>query len=223
MNNVESFDIIADAELQWLQQDFLARIIPDGKDRPHKKEWVIKGWGRDDIEFIDRRVVLQPEEVAFKKIDSIVRRCFPDLDYAYYAYQRQYLPHATHVDDIQPSDFDRSKCFSMVIPLMEDVTFKTFVWKKEFYSSHDLELYRNEFRKNHSDYTKLNNLSTEYWLDHCRCDTTPEFVDCHELDGFYQYKLGTIGKFTRTQMHASNNWLRSGKFVHKDLIIVHTS
>lgn len=223
MSKVESLDIITPDELKWLQEDMARRIEPEGVDRDMRKDLAYMIWHLPGRNIIDRRVILGTDDPALKLISKIVRRRL-DTDSVYCGYQRQYLPHHVHVDDVTLGpDYVKENNYSLVIPLMEDPCFKTFVWKNEFELSHDLELYRNDFRKNHSTAVKINNLSEEHWLDHCSCSVKPEFTDCHELDGIYQYKLGTVGMFPRVQMHASNNWLRSKKYTYKDLVIIHVT
>ena len=221
MSNVESLEIITPSELEWLQKDFQQRIETEGVDREIDSVDAYLIWHRPNLRVIDRRVTFAGSEPAYNLVKTIVQRRIPDAN-VYCAYQRQYLPHHVHVDDITiPEGADKSRYCSFVIPLMEDPSFKTFVWTKEFQDSTDLEHYRNYFRNNQELFSPVNNLSSEHWLDHCSCSRAPEFVDCHELDGYYEYRLGTVGKFPRIQMHASNNWLRSGQYTHKDLVIVH--
>lgn len=225
MSKVESLDIITPDELKWLQEDMAQRIEPEGIDRTMRMDHAYMTWHLAGRNVIDRRVNFRWDDPkgdpAMDLVSRIVRRRL-DTDRIFCAYQRQYLPHHVHVDDVTlGSDYVKENNYSLVIPLMEDPSFKTFAWKNEFTSSHDLELYRNNFRLNHQHAVKINNLSEEHWLDHCSCSRRPEFVDCHELDGVYQYRLGTVGMFPRVQMHASNNWLRSKKYTHKDLVIIH--
>lgn len=220
MSKVESLEIIAASELSWLQADFTARIDTQGQDRTIDTALAYLIWHQPKQSVIDRRVYLDGDDPAYKLIREIIHRRLPDA-HVWCAYQRQFLPHHVHVDNVVVDEsYVANRNFSLVIPLMEDQSFKTFVWKKEFTHSTDLERYRNYFRENPQEFSKINNLSEEYWLDHCSCSRPPEFVDCHELDGFYQYRLGTVGMFPRIQMHASNNWKRAG-FAYKDLVIVH--
>ncbi len=223
MSKVESLDIITPDELKWLQEDMARRIESEGVDRDMRKDLAYMIWHLPGRNIIDRRVIFGKGDPALDLISKIVRRRL-DPASVYCGYQRQYLPHHVHVDDVTLGpDYVKANNYSLVIPLMEDPSFKTFVWKNEFESSHDLELYRVDFRKNHSTAVNINNLSEEHWLDHCSCSVKPEFTDCHELDGIYQYKLGTVGMFPRIQMHASNNWLRSKKYTYKDLVIIHVT
>ena len=236
MSKVESLDIVTPQELAWLQNDMAQRIGPEGVDNSMYPGEIAERFPQSEYPDIgtvlDRRVIFRGNEPAYQLVEKIVRRRLPARASLYIAYQRQMIPHHPHIDPID-SEPDPETAFSMVIPLMEAEEFKLLVWKKEFRVCKDIEHHKNYFRVNvgapndHfknmiSDFKFVDDISNRYQLSHCY-NGSPMYTDYIELEGVYQYKLGTMGLFPRLQMHASNNWLECGKYTHKDLVIVHAT
>ena len=221
MTKVESLDIVAPEELAWLQNDMAKRIESEGQDLTMNPEHLERRFGRSNNGVLDRRVVLDGRDPAYQLVEKIVRRRLPPKAGLYIAYQRQMMPHHLHVDPII-TEPDPETCFSLIIPMMDDPEFKTIVWKKQYRSWEDVNREVVYFKDHHDTYQQQNNLSKEHHLGHCY-QGDPMFTDYMELDGIYQYKLGTVGMFPRLQMHASNNWLKCERYQHKDIIIVHAA
>jgi len=221
MTKVESLDIVAPEELTWLQNDMAQRIDSEGQDRTMNPEHLQRRFGRSNNGVLDRRIVLDGRDPAFQLVEKIVRRRVPQRAGLYIAYQRQMMPHHMHIDPII-TEPDPETCFSLIIPMMEDPEFKTIVWKKQYQSGEDVNREAAYFKDHHDTYQQQNDLSKEYHLTHCYTGD-PMFTDYMELDGIYQYKLGTVGLFPRLQMHASTNWLQCERYQYKDIVIIHAA
>jgi hypothetical protein len=185
-----------------------------------KKDFKVTYVSDDNPVVLEHRVALGNDDPAYKKLCEFVYKIIPQGIYFYAAYQRQFHPHDLHADLVTP-DTNLEWAYSMVIPLDQNINgiFKTLVWKQELErNSQTFELI-NLYRNSQDQYPKKFNNSELYDLDHLAY--ADSIIDSIELDGVYEYQLGSIGQFTRSNMHCSSNWKKHNLTEYKDLIIIH--
>lgn len=181
---------------------------------------VKKTYGLDDWTIRDRRRQILPADPAWDKLAQMIRRVIPVDIRFWVAYQRQYLPHGMHIDEPSPNS-NPHWLYSVIVPLDTatiDVA-KTIVWRKQFNRFSEYLDFQSDFIYHPENYTKISNMSDLYDVDHCMLNKNP--ADYLELDGVYDYKLGTAGMFNRCNLHCSSNWRRYGLAEYKDIIIYH--
>lgn len=208
---VESYSIVTPEEVSWFQQDLEQRIHSEGERRITDGRW----W--------DTRVSLvnQRHDPARNRAIKILQRARPDIDTdslqsSWIAYHRQLKPQGLHID--QMSHVPPKHGVSAIIPLTEYKNhFNTVVFDVH---CEDFE----EFDKTFC-YKYLSQLPViaDRRLDGLKLDhlhPNMNVADRYPLDGIFQWRLGTIGVFTRTNLHCSTNW-KNQQFRHKDFVVFH--
>ena len=172
---------------------------------------------------IDHRLLI--EEKNSKECWEIVKRVtqhfLPGCKNIWANYQRQSLPHNTHVDDYC-KHFD-VPTYTVIIALDTHPEFNVVLFKEEADSNDHLNqmLYdwatpapREELR--------ISRISEEEDLEH---SIDPEhqkyFVDWLTPDGVFRYTAGSAVFFLASQIHTSGNWHKYNKFINKDLVQIH--
>ena len=151
-------------------------------------------------------------------LEEKVYQIIPNHIQFYAAYQRQFLPQLEHVDDINDSH-DINWCFTGVIPLEENINniHKTIVWDKSFKTTENMYEYLNNLDESTLDKTKR--IDESYDIEHVLYGMSK--LNYINLDGVYNYELGSMGLFTRTHIHCSSNWKKYNLCDYKDFIILH--
>jgi hypothetical protein len=222
VRTLENF--VTPEQIQWFRADmaefFLAGDYTEQRDDSTD---IFDKFGVADTFVKDRRHTLNQNDPGYQLVKKLLHTACPELPenlYFYMAYQRQYFPHAQHVDAIGP-DGDPTHAYTAVIPLDENVNgiFKTLVWDKDCWTYEEFNDFRWDFIDNEQKYPKIGNVTELYDVDHC--ETGRNLADYIPLEGVYEYQLGTAGIFKRTHVHASSNWHKYKLFDHKDIIILH--
>lgn len=219
---LEILDLFKPGEWEWLRDDMLRRIGPEGVDRPYHLDFSKQIWGLPDSGVIDRRVVLAYNDPAFMMIRDILDRHFHGSQWFYIAYQRQLVPHGLHIDG-KKDDYVSAEGYSIVIPMQQAPEFKFFLWNQHFDDMDEIQQFREELKRNPEKFIRVNDLSQHHKLRHCNFDFSHPITDYMELEGIYDYEIGTMVKFPKHLAHASHDWLSCGQHTHKDMIIVHTT
>jgi hypothetical protein len=218
---VEIFDnLISSEQLAWFRNDFAKMIDVDPVMRPYDPADAKRIYGVDDCSVLDQRHLVQAGTVAYNTMVDILSTVIPRGTFFYMAYQRQFLPHQLHVDEVyEHTNLDYAK--SAVIPLYENTNniFKTIIWNKVFLTNGDLHSFFKEYIADSSKFPTVSDVSATQDVDHCW--GLPSIVDVMSLDGVYDYQLGSIGMFDRTHVHCSSNWRKYCQIDYKDIIILH--
>jgi hypothetical protein len=221
---VESFkNFLTLEQIEWLRSDMAEKFATDRvTSRPYDREKA-KQIYNVDTDVLDLRVVLDHSDRAFKIIEKTFRSLMKQHVQLYVAYQRQILPHSIHVDE--PGDRNAKQIGkSCIIPLYENTNniFKTIVWKQEFFTNEELIAGLLEINTQLEQGQQLPELSHADDVDHCVLGNR---IICNylELDGIYNYELGSLGMFDRTYVHASSNWRKYNVVDHKDVILIHAT
>ena len=202
----------ADWQRYFAAQDYTV-ISCDADDTKRK-------YGLDNWTIRDRRRELMTKDPAWNKLAQMIRRVIPSDVRFWVGYQRQYIPHSMHIDEPGP-DSNPEWLYSVIVPLDTatiDVA-KTIVWRKQFNRFSEYLDFQSDFIHHPENYTPVSNVSELYDVDHCMLNKNP--ADYFELDGVYDYALGTAGMFDRCNLHCSSNWRRHGIAEYKDIIIYH--
>ena len=219
---VEIFnDLISDKQLEWFRDDFNQLINVDPVDRPYDPADAKRIYNVENCSVLDRRHIVQPGTVSYNTMIDILSPVIPRGTYFYMAYQRQFLPHQFHVDEVyEHTDLNYAK--SAVVPLYDnpDNIFKTIIWNKVCLTNTTLHEFFKEYVNDSSKFPAVSNVSQTEDVDHC-WGGPPYLVDAMPLDGVYDYQLGSIGMFDRTHIHCSSNWRKYKTIDHKDIIILH--
>jgi len=215
-------DAVSNNDLAWFKQDMIARI--NNNQYFVKEAWnpelIKKLYNLEDWKILEyRSEILDPTDPARRLLESIVYQYIPKNIWFYAAYQRQFIPQGIHVDDI-PDGSNLDWCFSGIVPLdpNNDNIHKTIVWNKNFNTTEKMFEYIQTIDKSTLNYQHKN--STNYDIEHALHGIF-EVLDHIELDGVYNYELGSIGLFTRTNMHCSSNWRKYNTCEYKDFIVLH--
>ena len=181
---------------------------------------VKRKWGLDNWDIKDRRRQLTYDDPGYHKAAELIHNFIPKDVHFWVAYQRQYIPHSMHIDEPGPNA-NPDWLYSVIMPLdavTADVA-KTVVWKKEFKRFSEYLDFQSDFISHPENYTPVSNVSKLYDVDHCMLNKNP--ADYFELDGVYNYELGTAGMFPRCNLHCSSNWRKYGLAEYKDILIYH--
>lgn len=209
-------------ELAWLKADMAAKMTLDScVEREFNAADAKRLFGVDNWTVHDRRYILSGRDEAWNIVAPKIYEIVPPGTELYMAYQRQYLPHLLHVDEVHDST-DMNNAYSAIIPLDEnrDGIMKTVVWNKYCPRYSDFREFFMDFVQNPGKYPRVSNVSEEQDVDHVKSGD-PDICDAMEFDGVYEYELGSIGMFDRTHVHCSSNWRRYGIWDYKDIIILH--
>jgi hypothetical protein len=215
-------DMFGRDELAWLKKDMDEKMLLDScVEREFNAADAKRLFGVDDWTVHDRRYILSGRDEAWNVVAPKIYKIVPQGTELYIAYQRQYLPHLLHVDEVHDST-DMDNAYSAIIPLDEnrDGIMKTVVWNKYCPRYSDFREFFMDFVQNPGKYPRVSNVSQEQDVDHVRSGD-PDICDAMEFDGVYEYELGSIGMFDRTHVHCSSNWRKYGIWDYKDIIILH--
>lgn len=218
---VKTFRGLFDIEdIEWFKSDMSERIKSGYVDRPFDPDSAKKIFGVE-CGIHDRRYILSAEDESYQRLVSKISNIIPNDLSIYMAYQRQYLPHLLHVDEVC-DDTRMDWAYSAIIPLDPNISniFKTLVWKKICPRFQDLTIFFDEFIKDSSKFEKLSDSSDRYDVDHVWTGI-PHICDYMEFDDAYTYELGTMGMFNRTHVHCSSNWKKYNLWEYKDIILLH--
>ena len=105
-----------------------------------------------------------------------------------------------------------------MIPLTFNAGIKTVVWKETAIGQQELNKIFQRFVNDRGSFPSQPSISRQIDLTNCWLGR-PSIVDFLELDGIAEWCAGSVFKFSRQQLHASNNYK---KFVeHKDYVLIH--
>jgi hypothetical protein len=218
---VEIFDnLISSEQLAWFRDDFAKMIDVDPVMRPYDPADAKRIYGVDDCSVLDQRHIVQVGTEAYTTMINILSPVIPIGTFFYMAYQRQFLPHQLHVDEVyEHTNLAYAK--SAVIPLHDnpDNIFKTIIWNKVFLTNGILNNFFKEYIADSSKFPVVSDVSATQDVDHCW--GSPSIVNVMPLDGVYDYRLGSVGVFDRIHVHCSSNWRKYNQIDYKDIIILH--
>lgn len=168
--------------------------------------------------------LIQQQRVDIRKypiadiVRNIVNRILPSpLDPSVpILFSRSVYPVGIHVD----SDKKENNGHTLMIPLTFDTRIKTLAWKETAINSVALHEIFYRFQNNIKSFTPQSRISNKFDLRNCWL-TTPSIVDFLELDGIAEWQEGSIFKFNRQQLHASNNYKAFVEF--KDYVLIHNN
>jgi hypothetical protein len=131
------------------------------------------------------------------------------------------VPQAVHVDAVS-ADTDLTWAFTGLIPLDENTNdvYKTVIWNKQCVTRDEFENFTHNTPIESLDQTVSN--KDHYDIDHCLYGDFAKWNHI-EIEGAYNYELGSVGLFTRTHAHCSSNWRKYNYAPYKDIIILHCS
>jgi len=107
---------------------------------------------------------------------------------------------------------------TLMIPLTFDDRIKTLVWKETAHGESALNEIFHRFQHDIKSFVRQPRISNKFDLRNCWL-TQPSIVDFLELDGMAAWQPGSIFKFERQQLHASNNYRAFVDF--KDYVLIH--
>lgn len=213
-------DLFTKEQIQWFKNDLIKSINVNYVDRPFDPDEAQKIFGVD-CTIHDRRYILTEGNLAYDKLLETIHQIIPSNVNLYAAYQRQFLPHLLHVDEVNDNTC-MDWAYSAIIPLDENINgiFKTLVWNKVCPRYCQLAEFFQEFIKDNGQFPKLNNTSKLYDLDHVWRGAS-HICDHMPFDGEYVYEIGSMGMFDRTHVHCSSNWKKYNLWEYKDIILLH--
>ena len=129
-------------------------------------------------------------------------------------FSRSVYPVGIHID----SNKKENNGHTLMIPLTFDTRIKTLVWKETAIDPIVLNEIFYRFQNDIKSFTPQPRISNRFDLRNCWLGT-PSIVDFLELDGIAEWQAGSIFKFKRQQLHASNNYKASVEF--KDYVLIH--
>jgi hypothetical protein len=129
-------------------------------------------------------------------------------------FSRSVYPVGIHTD----TDDRTYKGHTIMIPLTLDTRIKTLVWKESARGQSGLDSIFQQFQNNIKSFKPRPRISKQLDLRNC-WQGYPSIVDFLELDGIASWQTGSIFKFERQQLHASNNYRAFADF--KDYILIH--
>ena len=195
------------------------------------KDWIELRYGLKDWNLLDQRYVFLTEDEGYQRLQSIISTANSQseldlqLDNNFAAYQRQYIPQPLHVDEFHyPPEKPLDQYYSVVIPLDPNPhnMFRTYVWNCPVHSNEEWKQNWARYQGAPMDRTPISNTAETCDVEHICCSDNDYYVtDLYELDGVYDYELGSIGVFSCCHLHCSNNWLKYNQVKHKDIIILH--
>ena len=149
-------------------------------------------------------------------VRSIVNRILPSplKTSVHIFFSRSVYPVGIHTDTSEREP----KGHTLIIPLTFDDRIKTLVWKETAVGQSDLEKIFHRFQNDIRSFTPHPRISNKLDLRNCWL-SQPSIVDFLELDGMASWQVGSIFKFERRQLHASNNYREFVDF--KDYILIH--
>ena len=107
---------------------------------------------------------------------------------------------------------------TIMIPLTSDPRVKTLVWRETAIAQSGLNKIFHRFQTNINSFEPQSRISNKFDLRNCWLGR-PSIVDFLQLDGVAEWRSGSIFKFERQQLHASNNYREFVEF--KDYVLIH--
>jgi len=191
------------------------------------------------VEFNDRYLITNPDEIrelyrldsqslvqqervsvnshpAADLVRSIVNRILPNplKDSISIMFSRSVYPVGIHTDTDEKDHMGHT----IMIPLTSDPRIKTVVWQETAIAQKGLDEIFKRFHNNIKSFQPQPRISRQLDLRNCWLGT-PSIVDFLKLDGIAEWRTGSIFKFERQQLHASNNYREFVEF--KDYVLIH--
>jgi len=191
------------------------------------------------VEFNDRYLITNPDEIrelynlesesltqqervginAYPVADvvrSIVNKVLPTplKDSIPIMFSRSVYPVGIHTDTNERDH----QGHTIMIPLTSDNRIKTVVWQETVIAQKGLNEIFQRFQNNIKSFTPQPKISNKFDLRNCWMGR-PSIVDFLQLDGMAEWRTGSIFKFERQQLHASNNYREFVEF--KDYVLIH--
>jgi hypothetical protein len=174
-----------------------------------------------DLYNLDSESLIQQQRVSVLKypvanfVRNIVNQILPTplKESVRIMFSRSFYPVGIHVD-VQKNE----KGHTLMIPLTFDTRIKTIVWKETATGQQDLNSIFHRFQTDINSFQPQPKISDQLDLRNCWLGQ-PSIVDFLELDGMAEWQAGSIFKFSRRQLHASNNYKEFAEF--KDYVLIH--
>jgi len=149
-------------------------------------------------------------------VRNIVNRILPNplKDSIPIMFSRSVYPVGIHTD----TDERNHKGHTIMIPLTSDDRIKTVVWQETAIAQKGLNEIFHRFQTNPKSFRPQPRISNRFDLRNCWL-SQPSIVDFLQLDGLAEWRTGSVFKFERQQLHASNNYREFVEF--KDYILIH--
>ena len=170
----------------------------------------------------DSESLIQQERVSInaypvaESVRNIVNRVLPNplKTSTPIMFSRSVYPVGIHTD----TDERDHEGHTIMIPLTSDPRIKTLVWRETAIAQSGLNEIFHRFQTDRKSFQPQPRISNKFDLRNCWLDQ-PSIVDFLQLDGLAEWRAGSIFKFSRQQLHASNNYREFVKF--KDYVLIH--
>jgi hypothetical protein len=177
----------------------------------------------DQGPIIDHRLLIEPSksQQCWDIVQRVTHHFLPGCENIWANYQRQSLPHSTHVDDYC-KHFD-VPTYTVIIALDTHPEFNVILCKEEANSNDHLSQMLYDWATPAPDpATKICNISDTEDLEHSIDPVHQQyFLDWLTPDGVFRYTAGSGVFFLASQIHCSGNWHKYNKFINKDLVQIH--
>jgi len=162
-----------------------------------------------------QRVSINAYPVA-ELVRNIVNRVLPNplKDSIPIMFSRSVYPVGIHTDTNERDH----EGHTIMIPLTSDPRIKTLVWRETAIAQSGLNAIFQRFQTDRKSFQPQPRISNKFDLRNCWLGR-PSIVDFLELDGLAEWRTGSIFKFERQQLHASNNYREFVEF--KDYVLIH--
>jgi hypothetical protein len=210
---------VTDSEILHLQQQFAElKSTVEFNERylitnPHE----IRELYNSDAKSLTQqeRVVINAYPVA-NVVRSIVNRDLPAplKDSISIRFSRSVYPVGIHTDTNERDN----EGHTIMIPLTSDPRIKTVVWQETAVAQAGLNAIFQRFQTDRKSFRPQPRISNKFDLRNCWLGR-PSIVDFLQLDGVAEWHTGSIFKFERQQLHASNNYREFVEF--KDYVLIH--
>ena len=149
-------------------------------------------------------------------IRNIVNKILPTplKDSVPIMFSRSVYPVGIHTD----TNIKSCKGHTIMIPLTFNAGIKTVVWKETAIGQQELNNIFQRFNSDLKSFQPQPPISRQLDLRNCWLGH-PSIVDFLQLDGIAEWRAGAIFKFSRQQLHASNNYREFVEF--KDYVLIH--
>jgi len=161
------------------------------------------------------RVSINSYPVA-ESVRRMVNRILPNplKDSIPILFSRSVYPVGIHTDTNERD----CRGHTIMIPLTSDDRIKTLVWKETAIAQSGLNAIFQRFQTDLKSFQPQPRISNKFNLRNCWLGR-PSIVDFLQLDGVAEWRTGSIFKFERQQLHASNNYREFVEF--KDYVLIH--
>jgi len=175
-----------------------------------------------ELYHLESESLIQQERVSINAypvaelVRSIVNRILPAplKDSISIMFSRSVYPVGIHTD----TDERDHQGHTIMIPLTSDDRIKTLVWQETAIAQKGLNEIFHRFQTDIKSFTPQPRISNKLNLRNCWMGR-PSIVDFLQLDGVAEWRTGSIFKFERQQLHASNNYREFVDF--KDYVLIH--